>query len=236
MRAEPEDHPRVEARSRRGPWLIVAALVFGNFVLHKPISDVCDSLFARLGRVPYEWLMLLGIAALSLGAAVFLLRGGASALRSGRALAALMGLAVLTVWAQQNLLVSNVELIHLPQFGLLAALMLAAGLPPQLAWTLATLAGVVDETYQALVIYRGVANTYFDWNDIVLNAIGAGWAVTLACGGRADPATAGQRRLQRAAAAALALGFLAALILAPPRLTPSDTFPSWTPALHLPPT
>ena len=223
--------PGAEARSRRGPWLIAAALVFGNFALHKPISDVCDALFARLGRVPYEWAMLLGIAALSLGAAVLLLRGGGSALRSGRALAALLGLAVLTVWAQQNLLVSNVELIHLPQFGLLAALLLAAGLPPQLAWALATLAGVVDETYQCLVIYAGVANTYFDWNDIVLNAIGAAWAVALACGGRPDPATAGLRRLQHGLAAALVIGFVAALVLAPPRLTPRDAFPFWTPTL-----
>jgi hypothetical protein len=143
-----------EPRSGRVPWLIVIGLVLGNFILHKPISDVCDALFARIGRQSYESVTLLGIAALSLGAATLLLRGGAPALRSKRTLLALVGLAIATALAQRGLLVSNVELIHLPQFGLLAALLLVAGLPPQLAWIVATLAGAIDETYQLLVIYR----------------------------------------------------------------------------------
>ena len=221
-----------EARPRRGAWLIVVALVLGNFFLHKPISDVCDALFARIGRGPYEWVMLLGIGALSLAAVALLLRGGAPALRSGRALAAILGLAAFTVWAQQNLLVSNVELIHLPQFGLLAALLLIAGLPPQLAWVVATLAGALDEGYQRLVIYGALPGVYFDWNDIVLNAIGAAWTVALAYGGRPDPATAGQRRALRLGLLALLLGFAVALVLAPPRLSPHDTFPYWRPSMR----
>ncbi|MFN8641672.1 MAG: hypothetical protein U0802_08465 [Candidatus Binatia bacterium] len=80
---------------------------------------------------------------------------------------------------------SNVELIHLPQFALQAALLLAVGLPPRLAWSGAVIAGAVDETYQHLVICAGVPDTYFDWSDIVLNAIGATWAVVLARGGQA---------------------------------------------------
>lgn len=231
MRVEGGDGGGGGVGARRGPWLASAALVLGNFVLHKPISDVCDALFVRIGRPSYEWVMLLGVAGLSLAAATLLLRGGAPALRSGRARAAIAGLAVLSALAQRGLLVSNVELVHLPQFGLLAALLLAAGLPPQLAWVVATLAGVADETYQHLVIYADRSDTYFDWNDIVLNAIGAAWAVVLARGGRADPATAPQRRLQRALAAALALGLLAALALAPPALTRIDAFPYAAPTL-----
>jgi len=77
---------------------------------------------------------------------------------------------IATALAQRALLVTNVELIHLPQFGLLAALLLVGGLPPQLAWIVATLAGAIDETYQLLVIYRALPNVYFDWNDIVLQA------------------------------------------------------------------
>ena len=83
-----------EPRCRRVPWLIVIGLVLGNFFLHKPISDVCDALFARIGRHSYEWVTLLGIAALSLGAATLLLRGGAPALRSTRTVLALVGLAI----------------------------------------------------------------------------------------------------------------------------------------------
>ncbi|MBX3025566.1 hypothetical protein KF840_11735 [bacterium] len=219
-------------RSHPATWAVAAALVLGNFVLHKPISDVCDALFARIGRTAYEWVMLGGIAALSLAAAALVLRGGAPALRHPRSLAALLGLAALTICAQQNLLVSNVELIHLPQFGLLAALLAAAGLPPQLAWWVATLAGALDETYQWRVIYAGVPNTYFDWNDIVLNALGAAWAVVLVRGGRPDTATAGERRAQRLLLLALLIGLPLALALAPPALTPREGFPYWGPALR----
>ena len=98
---------------------------------------------------------------------------------------------MLTVWRSSGLLVSNVELIHLPQFGLLAALLLVAGLPPQLAWLRGDAGRRGRRDLPGLVIYAGVANVYFDWNDIVLNAIGAAWAVVLARGGRADPASAG---------------------------------------------
>jgi hypothetical protein len=230
MRVECSDPP--PPGSRRGAWLAVAALLLGNLVLHKPISDVCDALFARIGRAPYEWIMLLGIGILSLLAAILLLRGGAPALRSRPALAALAGLTALTVVGQRLLLVSNVELIHLPQFGLQAALLLAVGLPPQLAWLGAVAAGVIDETYQHLVIYRGVPDTYFDWNDIVLNAVGAAWVVVLACGGRIDAATPGQRRLQAGLLAALLVGLAVALGWAPPLFTPLDRPPYWTPALR----
>ena len=208
-----------------------AALVVGNLFLHKPISDVCDALFARLGRGPYEWTALLAIGALSLGAAGLLLRDGAPGLRSRRVLAALAGLAVLTLAAQRLLLVSNIELIHLPQFGLLAVLLLAVGLPAQLAWLVATLAGALDETYQWLVIYDWVPNVSFDWNDVVLNALGAAWAVILARGGRGDGASPGERRWQRALFGALLAAAVAALWVTPPRLTAVDHFPWRTPTL-----
>ncbi|MGH7787889.1 MAG: hypothetical protein ACRERC_13525, partial [Candidatus Binatia bacterium] len=79
-------HMTGEARQTlRGATAI--ALIVGNLFLHKPISDLCDALFARIGRVPYEWVTLIGISALSLAGAALLLRGGAPALRSGRSVA-----------------------------------------------------------------------------------------------------------------------------------------------------
>jgi hypothetical protein len=38
---------------------------------------------------------------------------------------------------------------------------------------------VIDEAYQHLVVYAGRTDTYFDINDVVLNAIGAAWAIVL---------------------------------------------------------
>jgi hypothetical protein len=111
-------------RRRRGwtawPWAATAGLLIGNLFLHKPISDLCDALFARIGRGPYERWTLLGIAALSLAGALFLIRRGALALRQGRVLVCFAALAGCTLAAQRWLLVSNVELIHFPQFALLA--------------------------------------------------------------------------------------------------------------------
>src|SRR5438874_10605456 len=48
-----------------------------------------------------------------------------------------------------------------------------------MAFVGSTAAGVFDEAYQHLVIYAGRSDTYFDINDIVLNALGAAWGVVL---------------------------------------------------------
>ncbi|MDX2165419.1 MAG: hypothetical protein SF182_00070, partial [Deltaproteobacteria bacterium] len=84
----------------------------GNLFMHKPISDVCDALYARIGRGAYEWLTLAGISALSLAGAAWLLRRGAPGLRRRRWWLAAAGLAGLTLAAHHLLLVTNVELIH----------------------------------------------------------------------------------------------------------------------------
>ncbi len=214
---------------RRWAWMAAAGLAIGNLFLHKSISDVCDALFARIGRGPYEHLTLFAIAALSLGGAAALLRGHAGDLRRPRVVVALLALAVATTLAQRWLLVSNVELIHLPQFGLFAALLLAAGLDPDMAFLGATLAGVFDELYQYLVLYADVANVYLDYNDIVLNTIGAAWAVVLAGRSRAgSQTTAGWRR---ALHLALLLATGSALWIVPLRVARTAQFPYWRPAL-----
>lgn len=170
--------PPPDERSRaRWAWLFAAVLCLANLPLHKPISDLCDALFRRLGRPAYEYATLLGITGISIAGAWLLWRG--SSVREKGFLAPIAALAVLSVAAQQLLLVSNVELIHFPQFGLLAALLLAAGLDPEAAWAMASAAGVLDEIYQHAVIYAGVPGTYLDFNDMVLNAIGAAWPVVL---------------------------------------------------------
>lgn len=226
-------HPARNRRARLARVLAAAALLIGNLFLHKPISDVCDALYARVGRTTYEWMTLIGIGALSLGGAVWLLRAGAPLLRRSRWWLAVALLAGLTLAAQKLLLVTNVELIHLPQFALLAALLAATGLPGEVAWFAASLGGVLDEVYQWRVIYAGVANTYFDWNDIVLNAIGAAWAVLLIDAGRgaADGLTAGQRRAAGMIGLAALLGLVAAFALAPPRLLAGASFPYVAPQL-----
>ncbi len=204
-------------------WIAAALLVVGNLLLHKPISDLCDQLFARLGREAYERLTLLGIGALSVAGFAWLLRARIGALTAPRPLLTIAALALMTIAAQRWLLVSNVELIHLPQFGLLAAILIGVGAPPSLAWLCATGAGGLDEAYQRLVIYPQVPNVYFDWNDIVLNGIGAAWvAVVLAPLVDTQP---GARSFRWFMSCLVPVALMSALWLAPPRLDTVDFFP-----------
>ena len=46
------------------------------------------------------------------------------------------------------------------------------------AWLGATLLGAVDEGYQAVALPRG-APDYFDWNDVLLNGIGAAFGALI---------------------------------------------------------
>jgi hypothetical protein len=158
--------------------LLASALVVANLFAHKPISDLCDRLFVAIGRSAYEAAALLFIGAASIGTA-FALHRRWSPRGEAPAVLPLLGLGGLTIAAQRWLLVSNVELIHLPQFALLAALLLGAGLGSRPAWLIATAAGILDEFYQWRFIYAGVPHTYLDFNDMLLNALGATWPVLL---------------------------------------------------------
>lgn len=171
--------PNPHNRRRPIPLLIAAGLSIGNLFLHKPISDVCDALYARVGRSWYESISIALIGALCAIASIPALRRLRGALATTWLPVSLVGLALLTIASQHWLLVTNIELIHFPQFAFIAGLFLVAGAGPKLAWLLGSLAGLLDETYQHLVLYAGVPNTYFDINDILLNAIGAAWGVCL---------------------------------------------------------
>ncbi len=200
------------------PLLLAAVVSVGNLFLHKPISDVCDSLFEWVGRGWYERISLAAVALLCAVAAIPALRRLRVALKQTWLPVSFVGLAAATVAAQQWLLVSNVELVHFPQFALIAALLLAGGIGPMSAWFIATLAGVADESYQHWVIYAGVPHTYFDVNDIVLNAIGAAWGVCVF--GASRLAARGPRfstaRPYAFAALLCAIPIAAALYLDPP--------------------
>ncbi|MGE0519940.1 MAG: hypothetical protein AB7P78_13180 [Candidatus Binatia bacterium] len=221
---------------RAALWLVACALVVGNLLLHKPISDVCDAAAATLGRRNYERISFVALGAVSIAGGALLLRRARRGRIAPRSLVALTALASTTAIGLRWFLVSNIEIIHLPQFGLLAALMAAAGLSPASAWAAATAAGVLDESYQRLVIYPLIPNPRFDWNDVVLNAIGAAWAVLLlAC---AAPAASKARPPHwRVPLMALAIGALAvALWTAPPRVRAMDGFPYWLPSIDRAPT
>jgi hypothetical protein len=206
-------------------WSLACSLILANLVLHKPFSNLCDAAYARIGRIAYERAALLAITAVSAAAAVPLVVRNGRALLRPATLARLATLGAITIAAQQLLLVSNIELIHFPQFALLAAVFLAGGLPLEAAWLAATAAGVLDETYQHLVIYAGAPDTYLDFNDMLLNAIGAAWPVVLwaAASPSSNAAAAVADGLRHWRRWAVGLAVLAAALLwwhDPPGFTP----------------
>jgi hypothetical protein len=213
------EDPHARPWRQRIAWTLALLLSGANLFLHLQISVFCDALYRRIGRSAYEWLTLIGIGGLTLLAAAPVLRRRVRLRSEPRALPALLILAAAGVAAQESLLVTNVELIHFPQFALLAALLLVAGIGAEAAWFVATLAGIADEVYQYRVLYHGLPEIYLDYNDMVLNSIGAAWAVGLyaAAGGQLSGTWDSWMRWRKPAASAL-IGLLpVATWIDPPR-------------------
>jgi VanZ family protein len=87
--------------------------------------------------------------------------------------------AALVVISYRMLIVFNVENIHYPQYALLTlpVFALVTRYGETVFWV--TLLGALDEAYQYFVLYPDRKDLYFDFNDIVLNLVGAGIGVAL---------------------------------------------------------
>ncbi|MEJ2696143.1 MAG: hypothetical protein P8013_05805 [Candidatus Sulfobium sp.] len=85
----------------------------------------------------------------------------------------------LIVGSYEALIVFSVETIHFVQYALLAipvfALTMSFG--ETVGWV--TLMGALDEAYQYFVLYAGNRTVYLDFNDIILNLVGAGTGVLM---------------------------------------------------------
>jgi hypothetical protein len=197
-------------------WLLAAAAAFAaDLFLHLPVTDLFDALCARLGFTLYDHLLEIAYALLGVAAvvAVAFWRN-----RSRWLLLATVVLVAITVPVERLLLVASVENIHYPQNALLAFLLGRGGFSAEASWLLATGLGAMDEGHQYLFLHRGRPN-YLDWNDIVLNAIGAGFGIIALLLSRAPR---GERRLcsTRTAVASAGLSLIAAGVAAPPVLSP----------------
>lgn len=160
--------------TRRGaPWLVAALVVF-NLFLHLPISDVFDGLARRYGFTEYD----------TATRAVFLIAGVAGAVwlwwppRRAGVPKALLALAAVIAISQALIVVNGIEAIHYPQYALMAWLLVRAGPGLERSWIAATALGTVDEIWQWQTLRRAVPG-YLDWNDILLNAVGAALGVLI---------------------------------------------------------
>jgi hypothetical protein len=198
-------------------WLFVAAALFvADLFLHLPITDICDALVKRYGFFPFDGFVRRGFEAI--GAAC--LCGAWMWPRGERTVAGIAALTLMAtvVVAQMLIVLNGVEDVHYPQYALLTYV-LARGLPTlEGAWLGGTILGALDEGYQFVALPRGTPG-YFDWNDVVLNAIGSAFGIVIAvmfvrrCGARELVS-----RRQALLIACAALG--AAMVLAPPMVGP----------------
>lgn len=76
------------------------------------------------------------------------------------------------------LMCKNVESIHFPQYAILVVPVFALTRNFGMAFLWVTLLGALDEAYQYLVLHATWMD-YYDFNDVILNAIGAGLGVTI---------------------------------------------------------
>jgi hypothetical protein len=204
---------------RRASWLWIAAtaVVFlADIFLHLPITDFCDWLATRYGFTEYDHALRIGFVTLGACAfvTVWLWPSGHRRL-VGLAMTFLVGL---MLFAHKLIVVNAVESIHYPQYALLVLLLAPAVRDLEIAWIVATILGAIDEGYQATFLPRG-APDYFDWNDVVLNAIGAAIGVVIVLT-FAKIARQPLRRSWHVRWAIAAAVIVIALVLAPPTWSP----------------
>src|SRR5262245_55432273 len=197
-------------------WLAAACGVFvSDLLLHLPITDVCDTLVRRFGFETYDLVLRRGF--LGLGAVMVAVIALRRSPQRGLLLASAGALVGVALVFQRVLLVSGIENIHYPQYALIVWLLMQGGLPGESAYLASTGLGIADEGYQLATMPRGTPG-YFDWNDVVLNALGAAFGVVLVLALRRNGELT-PRRLHR-----VWIGFVAAAImtflLSPPMWTP----------------
>ena len=192
-----------------GWWVAAAAVMAGSLLLHLPVSDLFDGLARRYGFTEYDLATRAVFLAAGLAIAWWLWRAPAPS-RAAVRRAALCLAAVIAV-AQALLAVNGIEAIHYPQYALLSWVLVRARLPWESAWVLATGLGAVDELWQWGMLQRAVPG-YLDWNDVVLNGVGAalGVLMTARLAGAAGRGPLVRGRVVAVSIGVAALGALAA--------------------------
>jgi VanZ family protein len=162
--------------------ILASAYLAGVVFSHKLVSGVFDWIKEKISFKVYNDLSLCISIVFLGGLGMFLLL---KLSRGNRRLILILYWVFtifLVVVSYKMLVVFNVENIHFPQYAILTlpvfALLRHYG--ATVFWV--TLSGVFDEAYQYFVIYHDIY-LYLDFNDIVLNLIGAGigvvWIYTL---------------------------------------------------------
>jgi hypothetical protein len=148
-------------------------------LLHRDVSAIFDWLSEKLSFKVYNDLIFLVSLMVMVVCGVFILMRIVKGERRCLKTIYWIFTAFLVVISYKMLVVFNVENIHFPQYAVLTLPIFALfkHFGATVFWV--TLSGAFDEGYQYFVLYRNNNIVYLDFNDIVLNLIGAGIGVAL---------------------------------------------------------
>ncbi|GAB4295318.1 MAG: hypothetical protein Kow0090_10180 [Myxococcota bacterium] len=154
-------------------WIIFPIYFTLNVIYHRKINEFFDLFLQWMSYEQFNRAVLL--AFLTLAVAFF----AALVLAALKTREKLFWLAVLIAWMLLSLLahyflqVSNIELIHYPQYAILAVIIYLIICNETYAVLGAALLGALDEAFQFLVLYADRTDLYMDYNDVILNLLGA---------------------------------------------------------------
>lgn len=202
------------SRRRLFTFSCAVAYLVAVSLCHKVVSNFFDWMRDVLSFRIYNSLMLEAAAVLFFLFLLVVLRGIVlDKTRRFARIAWLFFTVALVTGAYEVLIVFSIETIHFLQYALLAlpVFALTMNFGETVGWV--TLMGAVDEAYQYFVIYASNKTVYFDFNDIMLNLVGAGigvLAIYILSDLDAPPFIAewGSRRPFRSASKALALSVI----------------------------
>lgn len=156
--------------------LVTASLSLSYFLAvvlpHEEVGKMINSFFSNYSRSTYN--LVISLIVLTLSAILFWIL--LPSLRCHREPKKMYGYlvvsAVLVFLCFNVLFVVNVEAVHFIQYAILAILLFPLSRSCSVTMSLAVLAGGLDELYQYLVLDN--TNFYYDFNDVLLDTIGAG--------------------------------------------------------------
>lgn len=159
---------------------ITAGLYFAAVVLgHHEVSRIVEWMNEKLSfKVSNNLMLYISILITLIFGVLMVIR-----IRNGEhkqfQIASWLFTAALVVVSYKMLIVVNVEAIHYLQYALLTVpvFALVTRYGETVFWV--TFLGALDEAYQYFVLYPHRKEFYFDFNDIVLNQVGAGIGVAL---------------------------------------------------------
>jgi hypothetical protein len=161
--------------------LLTASLALTAIVIYYLVTTLPHEIFgawlnkmllSRLDRPAYEYFWLL-LTLVSLTIYLFFLFRGSV----GRTpLPLLLWWLSLSLASWQVLFVTNIEMIHLLQYATMAYLLGFLIRDHKLILIWSSLLGAIDEGFQYLVLAPDTS-MYFDFNDVLINVLGAGFGV-----------------------------------------------------------